>query len=399
MNKWKKFEKTQSLYLNNATDNVYELRFNENKRYEVKFGNDVNGTKLKSGDLVAIYYLKTDGTTGEVGTNVLEGKTPVAFNSVRYNQISNDTINYTTFMTNAQLKNLSFANGCASTYYGPPETVAQMKANAPATFRSQYNVVTTNSYETFVRSNFSTFIHDVKAKNNKEYLNSYQKYFYDLGLTKPQLESRALFNQMKFADSCNFNNIYLFVVPKSISSNLSYLVPAQKSLITQTMEDAKIATSQTVVVDPVYLAIDIAMSDSNTVLLDDIQDTEIFIEKNYNSRRNDVSIKSDVSAVINDYFARTNVLLGQTININSLVDTILGIDGVKKIYTRNTVSGNRVEGLRFAIWNPVFGDVSLSTIVGSVALEDFQFPYLFNTNFVDRITIENSLTKFEGVNI
>ena len=64
--KWKKWKKSVSLFLHNATEEVFELRFNENRRYELKFGNDINGKKLKTTDQVAIYYLKSDGEAGEV---------------------------------------------------------------------------------------------------------------------------------------------------------------------------------------------------------------------------------------------------------------------------------------------------------------------------------------------
>ena len=50
---------TDSLFLNNKDDQSYELRLNENYRYEIKFGNDVNGKKLSSGDQIFIYYVKS----------------------------------------------------------------------------------------------------------------------------------------------------------------------------------------------------------------------------------------------------------------------------------------------------------------------------------------------------
>ena len=41
--KWTKWNKTESLYLQNATDTSYEIRLNSNKNYEIKFGDNING--------------------------------------------------------------------------------------------------------------------------------------------------------------------------------------------------------------------------------------------------------------------------------------------------------------------------------------------------------------------
>lgn len=398
--KWERWTKTASLYLNNSLDKVYEVRFNENKRYEIKFGNDINGKKLNEGDQVAVYYLKSDGESGEVGAGGLLGLRPNVFNSIRFSEILADTAPLNTSVLNSSNINvLSFDNACTSSNFTGHETVEQIKANAPSVFRSQYSLGTANSYETFVKTNFSNIIQDAKVKNNSEYLDTYIKYFYDLGLTNPQLESRALFNQLKFADSCNFNNVYIFVVPKTIANNLSYLYPAQKSLIIDSMQEQKTLTSEPIILDPVYLAVDIALSESNTISIDDIDQTELFIQPNFNSRRNSASIVNDINTVINNFFNRANTKLGQTVDINDLTNQILSVEGVKKIFTRRKDTGYTVEGLRFIMWNPIYEDLSSTLIVGNTTLEDFQFPYLFNTDFTTKISVDDSFSKFEKIAI
>ena len=52
---WKIWEETPSLYLEDADAEKYEIRLNENKNYEIKFGNDINGKKLEESSEVAIY--------------------------------------------------------------------------------------------------------------------------------------------------------------------------------------------------------------------------------------------------------------------------------------------------------------------------------------------------------
>ena len=50
-----------SLFLSEPNSRHFEVRYNENKNYELKFGNSVNGKKLNLNDTVAIYYLKSNG--------------------------------------------------------------------------------------------------------------------------------------------------------------------------------------------------------------------------------------------------------------------------------------------------------------------------------------------------
>ena len=63
---WEKWSRSASLYLESGSAKKYSVRFNEEERYEIKFGNNVNGKKLNAGDLVQIYYLKSDGLEGKL---------------------------------------------------------------------------------------------------------------------------------------------------------------------------------------------------------------------------------------------------------------------------------------------------------------------------------------------
>lgn len=373
--KWEEWTRVTSSYLYNSTDKVFEVRFNEKKKYEVKFGNDINGMQLPTGSIVALYYIQSLGKNGEVGANVINGKPLSPFSTNQYNAIVADLSlndNYSN-----QLNLLVASNPLPSSYYSEPETVEEIRQNAPANFRSQFSLTTQKSYATFIKTNFSNIIQDVQVMNNQEYLDSYIKYYYDLGLTKPQLESRALFNQIQFADSCNFNNVYCVVVPKTIPSVVSYVVPEQKKLILNTIQNEKTLTSEVVISDPVYMAFDFAMSDIGSAKVSDTAKTKLVIEKSSNSRRNDSSLINDVATAIVQFFDRNNSKLGQTINVNQLNANILAIDGVKNIYTQRTDTGTRLDGVRMINWNPYYTDY-VSDVEGSVTLEKFQYPFLNN---------------------
>lgn len=384
-NVWEKWDKTQSLYLNNSEDKVYELRFNENKRYEIKFGDSINGKQLTTSNNVLIYYLVSNKESGELGSGGLAGRKMISLVSNNLGTIlSEQNKNY---LTNSQIQYLSFDNKFPSTYFAEPESITSIRKNAPGVFRSQFNVSTKKAYETFMKSNFSNIIQDVKVMNNSEYLDSYLKYYYNIGLTKPQYESRALYNQVNFSDSCSFNNVYIFSVPKTIKSTLSYLTPSQKTLIVDTIRDEQVLTSETIVSDPVYIAFDICVQTENTISKTDINNSEIYVIKKQNNRRSDSSIKSDIQSVIVDYFSVEKNSLGGTINIQQLNADLLNVDGVGQIYTRNKVSNILLEGIEMVNWNPVYFDVTVSQTPTTLKLENFQFPFLNNKNFVDRITI------------
>lgn len=387
-NVWEKYSKTQSLFLHDANQKVYEIRYNENRRYEIKFGNGINGKRLSMNDKVAIFYLKSSGSAGEVGANVLTTAKLNLFSSQNYNAVMRDVNTVNNILAKSQLLYLTFSNTCGSSYFSPPESIAQIKTNAPNIYQSQYRLVTKNDFEFFVKSNFSNIVQDVVAMNNKEYLNSYIQYFYNLGLTRPQLESRAMFNQVNFSDSCNFNNIYMFVVPKTGGSVLSYLNSPQKTLITETIQAEKVLTSDIVLLDPVYMALDIALGAGNTTSIADITNTQILIKKNINSRRTAESIRQDVADLISNYFSRKNMMLGAVLDIAQLVADILAIEGVKGIYTHRPDYGLTVDGLRFFIFNPILGDLSSSVIISNKQIEDFQFAYLYTLNLLSRIVIE-----------
>jgi hypothetical protein len=396
--KWTKWELTTSLYLNRANEYKYELRYNENKRYELKFGNNINGRKLNSGDKVAIYYLKTDGSKGEVGANVLPGKSLIFYKSNRLNEIIADISPETSALPFSPNSTLSFINKCTSSSYSLPESVEDIRQNAPGVYRSQFRVVTSNDYESFVKTNFSNLIYDVKAYNNSKYLNRYLQYFTNLGLLDSNQESRALFNQVNFADSCNFNNVYLFVVPKTVGNSLSYVNPSQKSLIIDTIREEKVLTSETIILDPVYLAFDIALGGDSATKIQDRNHTVLKIEKTSNSRRSDESIRAEVSQKIQNYFLRKHLKLGQTIDLNQLTTDILNTDGVRKIFTSRSDINSQVEGIRLISWNPAYGDISLENVVTNLTIEEFQFPYLINDiDFNKKIVIQSNNTKYEGV--
>lgn len=403
INNWVKWERTNSLYLERSNDLKYEIRMNENKHYEIKFGNNINGKKLNTGDIIAIYYLKSEGVNGEVASRALIAGQLIPFQTTQFDQIFNDSIiTNVTLLNNNYYTALKFDNESGSTYYSDTETVDEIKQNAPNVFRTQYRLVTESDFENYILTNYSNLIHDVKVYNNSKYLIEYMKYFYNMGITNPNNVGRVLYNQVQFADACNFNNVYLFIVPKlpsNSTSNYSYLNPSLKTLIINSMKDVKLLTCEPLIVDPVYMSIDISLASSGAIpSLNDINDTELYVIQKINSRRDSSAIQNDINNIFINYFDKINTALGQNIDIDLLTNTILSIDGVETFYTRSKSNiTNAYQGLSLLMWDSIY-EKNLEIINKNTSLYNFQIPYLNNSSgLLNKIVVQPTYKVYETI--
>jgi len=401
--KWAKWEKTPSLYLEDAYAKKYEIRYNEDKYYELKFGNNINGFQLKQNDEIAIYYLESRGADGEVGIGAINSARLQKFITSRLSEILSDISvgNNFTYIPDSYLDYLLFANSSISTYAADPESVEDIRKSAPSVFRSQYRLVTQADYENFITINFSQLIQDAKVFNNWEYVSSYLKHYYDLGITNPNNASRVLYNQLQFADSCNFNNIYIFAVPKSAdtSNNLNYVSNAYKQLITNSMQSVKTLTSEIIVLDPVYISLSICAqreSSNFAIFQNDADNSILQFTKKSTSKRDSNSILNDINNIFNSFFSRKNTKLGQIVDVGQLTSDLLAIDGVDKIYTLNKISNNRYEGISLMIVDPMYPDTSRKLIFNNYALEPFMFPFLAD-DITKKIEILSAGTIYENI--
>jgi hypothetical protein len=401
--KWTQYTKSPNLFLESGSEKKYEIRLNPNKRYEVKFGNDINGVKLQTGDQVALYYLVSQGQDGEIGPGAFTPQTKlIRYNTVQFNQIVLDIFeDQFRYLTATEINNLIFENTVNSTPVKEAENADNIRSTAPANYRSQYRLVTTRDYEVFVKTNFTNLLADVKCVNNWSYISEYLKYFYDIGITDPSKTERALFNQVQYADACNFNNVYLLVVPRSASQNLDYVVPAQKELISSSILSSKMATTETVFVDPVYKAISLGISSSITVV-DPVADEDLCqleVIKRTSSRRDNQSIINDITNIFTDYFSRDNIKLGATVDVRSLTQQILGVDGVETFFTTRIDDPSiRIEGLSLFYWNPIYPDNDKTVTTNNIPLRYFEYPFFNNITLLpQKIKVTTVSTVFETI--
>jgi hypothetical protein len=264
--------------------------------------------------------------------------------------------------------------------------------------------VTEGDYENYISSNFANLIHDIKVVNNWTYLTEQLKYYYeDIGLSNPNNISNILYNQLNFADACNFNNVYVTAVPKTVPSTknpTSTLSPAQKELITTSLKSVKTLTSEVILLDPVYIAADICIpaSGSTSVTIDDVDKTKLQIIKDPNSRRDNNSLILDVVSVFSDYFDRDNITLGQTLNLSDLTTSILSIAGVKNIQTIRTDDPSiGYTGLSMVAWNPVY-PTDTRLVTKNTAFAYFKYLFLNDKeHFKDKITVSSTTRIYENI--
>jgi hypothetical protein len=383
--KWQAYEQTANLFLESGTSTKYQIRLNDKYFYEITFGDDVNGVKLQPGDQVAVYYLASSGTNGEIGPAALNDDSQlIAYNTLQYNQIVTDVYsNQYNYLTNATMNSINFANTGNSTPFNTAETADSIRNNAPSNYRSQNRLVTAQDYVTFVKTNFTNLITDVKCVNNADYISGYMQYFYNIGITSPQMTDRALFNQINYSDSCNFNNIYLIIAPKSNAILPNYILPAQKQLIRSSIENSKLLTTETVFVDPVYKAVSIGITSSANSFNPSTEKSlcTLNIQKTTSTLRSDQSIINDVKNVFTSYFNTNITTLGQILDTRSLTQQIYDIEGIQTFYTSRTDDPTvSTEGLSLFVWNPIYPTLDKKVTTNNVSFNYFEFLYFDNIN-------------------
>jgi hypothetical protein len=397
-NKYIEFIEVNSIFEQDSSTYAVEKRLNENGFYELKFGNNVNGVKLDAGDNVYIYYLKSDGTRGVAAANTLNGNNINIFTSNQFEAISKYIYSADTlFLTPNIATNISFTNDFESTNPAEIETVDQIKANSPKTFFAQNRLVTVNDIDTFINKRYSNIVASSVSVNNSSYVDNVIKYYYDLGLDRPNDDPRFLFNQVKFSSSSQLNSVHLFLVPRlktvDASNQPFFLTSSQKSEILNSMDSSKMSNMEIVPHDPIYNAITVGLQVPGAQPdITDIDNTRIVISRVINERFSAVKIKERVDNIFKQVFATGNAELGQTINISDISAEILAIPGVQSITTRLVDANNNiireVPFLNLYSFNVIYSDVDIESTSSNITLPYFKYPFLYNATLSDRIIVE-----------
>ena len=185
----------------------------------------------------------------------------------------------------------------------------------------------------------------------------------------------------------------MIVVPKAETQD--YILPAQKELINSTVSQVKMTTTETTFIDPLYKAVIFGVKNDLTTPLTITEDSfgVLIVTKQGNSRRDNRAIASDIVNVFKNYFNKQNLKLGQTLDLRTLTQQILDVDGVESFVTANEDNYNEsVQGLSFFVWNPLYPENDKQVTQNSVSMKYFEIPFFFDINNIEsRIFVNSSI--------
>lgn len=377
---WQQWTESSSLYLESPGSLKYEKRYNENGNYEFKFGSDTIGRRLKEGDIVQIYYVLSDNTPGVISANTINNSSFVIFTTPTLEEIAASIYsNEVVFINSNTTKFILVNNSNDTTPISYEETVEDMRKNVPKIFSLQNRLVTGLDYEYFISKNFNGIVKSVKAVSNEEYTSSILKYFYDIGLNRPNDDSRVLFNQVRYANSTTFNNVNLYIVPTNTIVNEqipNYLNPAQKQLILNECNLIKDITHNVTFADPVYKAFGIGLElTGEAPSIDILSKSRLVIYKNRSNTINITTLKQTIQEIFKSAFS--SLALGSVVNLSNISNNILNTYGVESIATRRIDNGFEVQGISCLVWNPIYADFDIITTSQNYKLANFQYAYFY----------------------
>ena len=389
-NQWKEYTETLSLFSHDGEALVFERKFNEDLNYEFKFGNGVNGKKLKKGARVAIFYIVSSGESAILGEGVITNTKPNMYTSSLWGAVLSS--NYTTIdQTSYCLGDTLVSNIGAGTDIAYPESVASIRANAPKIFSSQNRLFTLDDYKTFIQKNYANYLKATYFCTNDEYTRDFLRYYYELGLDRPQADSRLNISQVEFMTSTNFNNVYCFAVPK-VNTIINGTVPnyvntSLKQEIVNGVAPYKGLTHNLVILDPIYRAMTFGtyMDDEswNPAQLEN----KLVLVRNRLTKYSYSFIKDYAVNVIKKFF--NSLSLGDEVDLSQLTKDINSIPGVKRFFMRN-IDGQEEKKLTIFYWNPLYINEDNSTTQQTIINEPFVFPYFYKLDDVaNLITIED----------
>jgi hypothetical protein len=390
VDKWVQYKEVPTLYSENPNAKVFEKRLNSSKQYEITFGDNINGRKLNQGDKVVCYYLESSGTSGVVGPGALSNKIPatIIFSTPTYDAIQTDTnTENLQYITLEQFAFFQINNAAGSTLPIPVESAEEIRKKAPGAYRSQYRLVTKKDYENYIQTNFSGFLKDVKVFDNWDYNTQYIKYFNDIQV-KPTAFRQVLFNQIQYADSCNFNNVYVCALPRtSQGASFKYLLPAQKEIVLSNLQPVKTLTTEISFIDPIYKAIGFGVNTTGTLGVGQVDLATLELIKTPRSNKNSSTLIQQVIQVFEKYFSVNSAKLGVVFPYSAVVSELLSIDGISGLRTKRGDTQETFDGLSFIMWNPNYPELDFIQISNNKEMNPFDVIY-----FNDIANIKNKIT-------
>lgn len=429
---------------------IYTVYLNQDKTYELKFGNGIVGKKLNPGDKVYVFYLETNGPDGKIDVSDIDtsnlkfdAHNPQMFGISQelYNDIFmiNDTEEHIedvmknlTLEQNQERYSLSFATQTSTTPQ-VEESVEDIRNNAPLWFTTGNRLVTRFDYEYYLKNTrnssaaFGCDIIDVKCMNNWEYLATFYKWLYSLGMNgklvkhaqelgRSDIEASGRRYLTKdnftrfdyfYADAADANNLYIWIKAVNDSFDAHTVTVSMNNVL----NPIKLMTAELVACKAINVCFDICAAPDEYVLknyLADDFDNDVIFDENCESYIEVTlddnvlfvsnTIQKQIASIIIDGFNVNSCTLGQLIKYDDMLNKIYEINGVQRIRTvfnpkdQLDVKARVLDGLSFASWSnagnliEVGDDLNVSNNMRQ--LEDFQFPiFTGESTLMQRIKI------------
>ena len=450
---------TDGMYIDTTDDSIltpndkkFSLRLNENKKYEIEFGDGIHGTMLKQGDIVHVVYLLSNGNDGEIGNHeidnrqfdvVIEGLSDKSTGGKELTLVDilelDTTYNNSIFvhkdvigayvgdddsLYDPSRTGKTFFYGCTnyekSSVPTEPETVEQIRKNAPSHFRRSGRTITADNFTAKIKERFYSDIVDCVVMNNMEYMSTFYRWLWHLGIEKlnnprkwinPSIGSIGTYGY-RYADAADSNNVYIWIKQETESN-------AVGNAILSELRDEIPLTARPVIVQAVNVKFAICAGFTETKNDDGTQmtlrqyyngssnnDNFIFSDRGQNRLEVEMSsgtnisssiIKNRILEVFKNFFSSSYMNIGKTVSIGEIEDQILGISGVERVrtifrkilpdgsYSKTDVI--KRSGVSLAHWNDsIVAGYDIETTDANVTLEPFQYP-----EFYDFSTIVNQI--------
>ena len=406
----------------NSKETVYSIRVNENKNYELKFGNNVIGKKLSPGDKIYVLYLETNGEDGYIDMGDIQTAKLI---DEREQFIPDDLQDLIIKREGKEASDIELFLTQNSSNPIPIETVDEIRENAPNYFKTGNRLITIQDYEYFIRTNYINDVVDVKCQNNFDYISTFFKWLWNIGKngkldheksgTYYIKQDRLQRSNYTYADPSDSNNVYIWLKFIPRIQNTSIYIQKMQQSINRITKNIKTLTQEIVACDvvDVNFAIcaapeDIALKEyllKDGVMIEENNDSYVEITMDDNILYANSNVKYQIADIIWDSFKAENCKIGQNIDINSMTNKILslnGILGIRTVFKKDDIE-IRKNGLSFASWSAKYiekGD-DLDVSNSSRTLEEFQFPvlaYTDKTQLLNKIVIiKKSLSNINTI--
>lgn len=175
---------------------VYNVTLNEDKTYELRFGNGVVGKRLTAGDLVYVFYLDSNGDDGRIDVHDISDVSKLRFRHSASDFGLSQKLYEELFQLDDDMRKsitdewpddarVSFKTS-TSTTPAAEETVEEIRQDAPMAFMTGNRLVTRTDYEYYLKNAHMTNIVgedvvDVRCMNNWEYMATFYRWLYNMG--------------------------------------------------------------------------------------------------------------------------------------------------------------------------------------------------------------------------